>query len=65
VLRIDLPGDGFINQGRNEDQSNSESMRVYCPKRDATYEVIVAMPDVARIEEIQQRLSDLLAAGAE
>jgi hypothetical protein len=40
-------------------------MRVYCPKRDATYEVPVAMPDNARIDEIQQRLSELLAAGAE
>jgi hypothetical protein len=27
--------------------------------------VPVAMPDKARIEEIQQRLSELLAAGAE
>jgi hypothetical protein len=66
VLRLDLPGDGLIAQpSRGEVRSAVETMRVYCPKRDATYEVPVAMPDEARIDEIQQRLSELLAAGAE
>jgi len=40
-------------------------MCVYCPKREASYTVPTAMPDSARIDEIQQRLSDLLIAGAE
>jgi hypothetical protein len=40
-------------------------MSVYCPKRDTTYRVPAVMPDPARIDEIQQQLSDLLIAGAE
>jgi hypothetical protein len=46
-------------------QRASDVMCVYCPKRDASYSVPTAMPDSARIDEIQQRLSDLLIAGAE
>ncbi|HJQ81226.1 MAG TPA: hypothetical protein VJ828_14800 [Lacipirellulaceae bacterium] len=66
VLRLDLPGDGLVaHPSRREVMSAVETMRVYCPKRDATYEVPVAMPDAARIDEIQQQLSELLAAGAE
>jgi hypothetical protein len=66
VLRIDLPGDALIVETNREgSRPAAETMRVYCPKRDATYEVPVAMPDEARIEQIQQRLSELLAAGAE
>jgi hypothetical protein len=66
VLRLDLPGEGLIGEpSRGEVRSAVETMLVYCPKRDATYEVPVAMPDEARIDEIQQRLSELLAAGAE
>jgi len=61
-----LSDDGLIGQpNRNESRSNEQSMRVYCAKRDTTYEVPIAMPDEARIEEIQQRLSELLTAGAE
>jgi hypothetical protein len=37
-------------------------MFVYCPQRDTTYEVPVAMPAAERIDEIQQRLSELLVA---
>jgi hypothetical protein len=40
-------------------------MCVYCPKREASYSVPAAIPDNTRIDEIQQRLSDLLIAGAE
>ena len=66
VLRLDLPGEGLIvHPSRGEGRSAVETMRVHCPKRDATYEVPVAMPDAARIDEIQQQLSELLAAGAE
>jgi hypothetical protein len=43
----------------------SETMHVYCPKRDASYAVPVSMPTGQRIEEIQQQLSDLLVADAE
>jgi hypothetical protein len=43
----------------------SEILAVYCPKRDTSYSVLVAMPGGTRIDEIQQQLSDLLIAGAE
>jgi hypothetical protein len=43
----------------------SDVMCVYCPKRETSYNVLAAMPDSARIDEIQQQLSDLLIAGAE
>jgi hypothetical protein len=42
-----------------------ETLCVYCPKRDATYQVATALPSDARIDEIQQQLSDLLIAGAD
>jgi hypothetical protein len=41
-----------------------EMMFVCCTKRDATYSVPAVMPDPARIDEIQQQLSELLIAGA-
>jgi hypothetical protein len=44
---------------------SSEVMNVYCPKRDASYEVTVNMPSGERIDEIQQQLSELLIADAE
>jgi hypothetical protein len=66
VLRIDLPAGALIVQtNRGESRPAAETMRVYCPKRDATYDVPIAMPGDAQIEEIQQRLSELLAGDAE
>jgi hypothetical protein len=66
VLRLDIPADELaIESSRSIGQTTAERMFLYCPKRDATYEVAVAMPEPARIDEIQQRLSDLLVAGAE
>jgi hypothetical protein len=50
---------------RLEDASQREIMSVYCPKRDASYDVTVNMPTGARIDEIQQQLSELLIADAE
>ena len=43
----------------------ADMMTLYCPKRDSTCEVAVAMPNSERIDEIQQQLSELLVAGAE
>src|SRR5215213_2888117 len=40
------------------------TMTLYCPKRDCTFEVAVAMPNSERIDQIQQQLSELLVAGA-
>jgi hypothetical protein len=45
--------------------SSSETMNVYCSKRDVSYDVIVDMPTGERVDEIQQQLSALLIAGAE
>jgi hypothetical protein len=55
VLRVDL--------GANDNDQNR--MTVYCPKRDASYDVFVSMPSGARIDEIQNQLSELLIADAE
>jgi hypothetical protein len=67
VLRIELPAEfRATDQSRSgSDVETVETMQVYCPKRDTTYEVTVNMPHGARIEEIQQQLSELLIAGAE
>jgi hypothetical protein len=54
VLRIDL--------GNNENEQ--VQMTVYCPKRDANYDVAVHMPTGDRIDEIQNQLSELLIADA-
>ena len=37
---------------------------LYCPREDATYRVADALPDEARVQEIQKRLSELLYADA-
>jgi hypothetical protein len=65
VLRLDAPADGIGAVRPAATDDSPESMVVYCPKREATYRVPVAMPDPARIDEIQMQLSDLLIAGAE
>jgi hypothetical protein len=66
VLRIEevseIPPD---TQHPIPDTSSHEAMHVYCPKRDASYEVTVSMPTGPRIDEIQQQLSELLIADAE
>jgi hypothetical protein len=65
VLRVEMPHQ--IGQAAADAAGNhlEETMAVYCPKREATYEVMVAMPQGPRIDEIQQQLSDLLIADAE
>ncbi|MGO8688054.1 MAG: hypothetical protein ACLQLG_00320 [Thermoguttaceae bacterium] len=40
--------------------SGGEVLRLHCPRRDATYEVPVVIPDPARIDEIQQQVAKLL-----
>ena len=63
VLRLDVA----IDQHGRESLADhrAQSMTVHCPKRDASYEVPVAMPNEDRIDEIQQQLSELLVSGAE
>jgi hypothetical protein len=65
VLRVDVANDQS-HAGGCDDRLNdgAETMTLYCPKRDATYDVEVAMPGSDRIDEIQQQLSDLLIADA-
>jgi hypothetical protein len=66
VLRLDLAHDQpHEEQGDEQLKYAVETMTLYCPKRDAAYEIAVAMPSGARIDEIQQQLSELLIADAE
>jgi hypothetical protein len=66
VLRLEVASpmvSGATESGANE--AVEQVLSVYCPKRDASYHVPVAMPEDKRIDEIQQQLSELLIAGAE
>jgi hypothetical protein len=66
VLRIDVAhGELKTMSGANVCGNEPETMIVFCPKRDASFEVIVSMPSGDRIDEIQQQLSELLIADAE
>jgi hypothetical protein len=66
VLRVDLAHDHSPDEQTDGSIDRAaESMTLYCPKRDTTCEVAVAMPSGERIDEIQQQLSELLVAGAE
>jgi hypothetical protein len=66
VLRLDVPMEGScVLTGQGHHPEAAEVMGLYCPKRDASFVVPVAMPIEERIDEIQQRLSELLIAGAE
>jgi hypothetical protein len=64
VFRLEAGAD-FIAGSENGTQAAADIMCVFCPKREVSYTVPATMPDRARIDEIQQRLSDLLIAGAE
>jgi hypothetical protein len=66
VLRVEVANDGPSDKvGETDLHEPTEIMTLYCPKRDSTCEVAVAMPSSERIDEIQQQLSELLVAGAE
>jgi hypothetical protein len=64
VFRLEAGTEIFAG-AESELRSAGDVMCVYCPKREVSYAVPAMMPDSARIDEIQQRLSDLLIAGAE
>jgi hypothetical protein len=64
VLRVDVTSDSPDENDTATDHG-AETMTLYCPKRDSTCEVAIAMPNGERINEIQQQLSELLVAGAE
>jgi hypothetical protein len=42
------------------DEEGREALTVYCPRRDATYNVLAVMPAQERIEQIQDELAALL-----
>jgi hypothetical protein len=65
VFRLETPGEAMNGGASPGVQDGGEGMFVYCPKREATYQVVAAMPNDQRIEEIQLQLSELLLAGAE
>ena len=66
VFRLETPPETPTDRAKQgDDNETTETMFVYCPKRDATYEVSAALPGESRIDEIQQQLSELLIAGTE
>jgi hypothetical protein len=46
------------------DAHDVETLIVFCPKRETTYEIPAVMPSDERIDEIQQQLGELLIADA-
>jgi hypothetical protein len=62
VFRLDLPAMQF---GKQSATDAVETLTVFCPKRETNYELSAVTPSGARIDEIQQHLSELLVAGAE
>jgi hypothetical protein len=62
VLRLDgqaLPASNLSAPG------SVQRMTVFCPIREASYEVTMVMPSEERIEQIQQHLGELLISGTE
>lgn len=59
VLRADVP---TLSEGPSP-ANDAGTLTVFCPLREATYEVPVVMPSDDRIEEIQRQLSELLVSG--
>ena len=62
VLRLDGPA---LPAAKPSPADNVQTMCVFCPVREASYEVTVALPSDERIEQIQQQLGELLVSGSE
>jgi hypothetical protein len=62
VLRNEGPA---LQAAEPSPSSGVQTMTVYCPLRDATYEVPVVMPSEKRIAEIQSHLNELLISGGD
>jgi hypothetical protein len=62
VLRLDGPA---LPEAKPSLAESVQTMTVYCPLREASYEVTEVMPSDERIEEIQQQLGELLVSGTE
>ena len=65
VLRVEVTNNSPHDADDAPSGRAAETMTLYCPRRETTCEVAVAMPNSGRIDEIQQQLSELLVAGAE
>jgi hypothetical protein len=50
----------FRLEEEKRDAESGEQLVVYCPRRDATYEVPAVVPEAERIEAIQKQLAELL-----
>jgi len=50
----------FRLEEEKTDSAGRELVSVYCPRREATYDVLAVMPEPQRIDEIQQELAALL-----
>jgi hypothetical protein len=62
VLRLDGPA---LPAAKPTAAGGVQMMTLFCPVREASYEVPVALPSDARIDEIQQQLGELLVSGAD
>ena len=64
VLKLDLAQEAAEANVAGSPQAAEKHMMLYCPKRETSYEVTVAMPTGERVDEIQRQLSNLLIADA-
>lgn len=62
VLRLDGPA---LPAAKPSAAADLQTMTVFCPLREATYEVTAVMPNDERIEEIQCQLGELLVSGGD
>ena len=50
----------FRMEEEKTDEEGEQWVAVYCPRREATYEVPAVVPEQARIDQIQEELAALL-----
>ena len=62
VLRLDGPA---LPAAKPSTADDVQTMSVFCPVREATYEVTATVPSDERIDEIQTQLSKLLVSGGD
>lgn len=62
VFRLDGPTADF---SQPSSPTSVETLTVYCPKHNATYEILLSHPTSERIDQIQQQLGALLVSGGE
>jgi hypothetical protein len=50
----------FRLEEEKRDEHGRERLTVYCPRREATYEIPAMPPDASRVDQIQDELAALL-----